>query len=411
MRDRTKPIRRFEDLAIAGAPPAFDEALSVGRPNVPGRAVFLDRLKGILDSRQLTNNGPYLQAFERKLGETLRVPHCVAVCNATIGMEIAARALGMDGEVILPSFTFIATAHALDWQRITPVFCDVDPKTHTLDPRRVEELIGPRTTGIMGVHLWGGACDVDALEEIARRRGLHLLFDAAHALGSTSRGRRIGGFGEAEVFSFHATKFVNAFEGGAITTRDGALASRLRSMRSFGMAGGEEIVSAGTNGKMSEISAAMGLTALEHLPELTAINRRNYDAYRRALAGLPGLGVFSFDDAEDHNYQYVVVEVNEEQGGLSRDRLVQILQSENVIAKRYFFPGCHEAEPYRSRDPRAGERLPVTERLTRSVLALPTGTAVGPAQIETIGQILRIALGNPRRAASELAPAGVGLAS
>jgi len=402
-----KAKNRFEDLAIAGAAPAFDEALSVGRPNIPGRETFLQRLEGILDSRTLTNNGPWLQEFERKLAETLQVPHCVAVCNATIGLEIAARALGMEGEVILPSFTFIATAHALEWQRITPVFCDVDRRTHTIDPARVEELIGPRTTGILGVHLWGRPCAVEALEEIAGRRGLHLMFDAAHALGSTYRGRRIGGFGEAEVFSFHATKFVNAFEGGAIATRDAALADRLRSMRSFGMAGHEEIQAVGTNGKMSEVSAAMGLTALEHLPELTAVNRRNYVAYQQALSGLAGLELIPFDGSEEYNYQYVVLEIDEEQGGLSRDRLVKVLQAENVLARRYFSPGCHQAEPYRSRDPHAAARLPVTERLTHRTMALPTGTAVGPAEIDMIARILRIALENARRVESDREPVRV----
>ncbi len=383
---------RLEDLAIAGGEPAFQEALTVGRPNLPGREVFLRRLEEILDSRILTNGGPYLQEFECQLAAYLQVEHCIAVCNATIGLEIAARALGMEGEVILPSFTFIATAHALEWQRITPVFCDVEPGSHNIDPARLEELITPRTTGIVGVHLWGRPCAIEALEAIAGRRGLHLMFDAAHALGSTYRGRRVGGFGEAEVFSFHATKFVNAFEGGAITTNNARLAERMRSMRGFGVTGPDEVGWIGTNGKMSEVSAAMGLTALESMPELIATNRRNHTAYADALGGLDGLKLTAFDGPEDHNYQYVVLEVDEAQAGLSRDRLAEILRAENVITRRYFTPGCHRSEPYRARDPHAAERLPVTEMLAQRTLALPTGTAIGPDQIAVIGSIMRLAL-------------------
>src|SRR5207237_5707535 len=159
------------------------------------------------ERRWLTNSGHYVQECEKRLGEFLGMKHVIAMCNATVAIEIATRALGMKDEVVVPSFTFIATAHALQWQEITPVFCDIDPRTHTLDPKQVERMITPRTTGIIAVHLWGRACDVDALEEIARSRGLTLMFDAAHAFGCTYRGRKIGSFGRAEVFSFHATKF------------------------------------------------------------------------------------------------------------------------------------------------------------------------------------------------------------
>src|SRR4051812_19850552 len=218
----------LEDFAIFGAPPAFAEPLHVGRPNLGDRGRLLERIGRVLDSRCLTNQGPYADELERRLAELLGVDHCVVTSNATSALELVARAMGMTGEVLMPSFTFIATAHALSWVGATPVFCDIDPHTHTLDPAAAEAALTPQTQGIVGVHLWGRPCDIEALTELAGARGLSLIFDASHALGCSYRGRPVGGFGTAEVFSFHATKIVNAFEGGAVATNDADLAERLR---------------------------------------------------------------------------------------------------------------------------------------------------------------------------------------
>src|SRR5215210_7977712 len=203
----TSTSNRFRRLAVLGGAPAFSEKLFVGRPNLGNKARLLEFVSDILESGWLTNNGSYLREFERRIAGLIGVKHCIAVCNATIGLEIAIRALDLQGEVIVPSFTFAATAHALQWQGITPIFCDVNPITHSLDPHDVERRITPRTTGIIGVHLWGNACNTESLELIARKHRLRLLFDAAHAFGCSREGRMIGNFGEAEVFSFHATKF------------------------------------------------------------------------------------------------------------------------------------------------------------------------------------------------------------
>lgn len=227
----------IDQLAIFGGVPAFEESLHVGRPNIGKRERLLERINEMLDRRWLTNNSPFVRQFEQRIAEMLGVKHCVAMCNATVALEIAIRAAGLSGEVIVPSFTFIATAHALQWQEITPVFCDIDPHTHNLDPRRVEQMITPRTTGIIGVHVWGRACDVEALTDIAQCHHLKLLFDAAHAFGCSYKGRMIGNFGDVEVFSFHATKFFNTFEGGAVVTNDDDLANKIRLMKNFGFAG------------------------------------------------------------------------------------------------------------------------------------------------------------------------------
>jgi dTDP-4-amino-4,6-dideoxygalactose transaminase len=383
---------RIDNLAIFGAPPAFPETLHVGRPNIGNRERLFERIGDILDGGWLTNNGPFVQEFEQRLAALAGVKHCVAVCNATIALELTIRALGLTGEVIVPSFTFVATAHALQSQGITPVFCDIDPQTHNLDPHKIAAAITPRTTGILGVHLWGRASDVAALTEIAVRRRLTLLFDAAHALGCSAGGRMIGNFGSAEVFSFHATKFLNTSEGGAAMTNDGELAAKIRLMRNFGFTGYDRVASIGTNGKMSEITAAMGITSLESISEFIAVNLRHYQQYREELASLPGVRLVPYDASEKCNYQYIVLEIDAGLAQITRDELVRVLWAENVIARRYFYPGCHRMEPYRSLYPQAGAVLPVTEWLAERVLVLPTGTAVGPEQISTICQILKTAV-------------------
>ena len=378
-----------EELAIWGAPPAFKQKLHVGRPNIGNRERLLERIGDLLDRRWLTNDGPFLQEFEKRISERLGVKHCIAVCNATVGLEILAKAIGFSGEVILPSFTFIATAHVLLWHGVTPVFCDIDPNTHNIDPLQVAELITEHTTGIIGVHLWGRPCDVEALADIARRRNLKLLFDAAHAFGCSHTGRMIGGFGNAEIFSFHATKFVNTFEGGAIVTNDNELAAKLRLLRNFGFAGLDTVTCLGTNGKMSEVSAAMGLTSLESLEEFVAVNYRNYREYQQQLADVPGISLLTFNEHEKCNYQYVVLEIDEHAIGITRDQLDDILWAENVLSRRYFYPGCHRMEPYRTRYAQASLSLRETEKLAARVLCLPTGTAVGSDEISAICDIIK----------------------
>ncbi len=382
----------IQDLAAFGGAPAFNEKLHVGRPNIGDRQRLIERINDLLDRRWLTNNGPFVQEFEQRIADLLGVKHCIAMCNGTVALEIAIRAIGLTGEVIVPAFTFIATAHALQWQEITPIFCDINPSTHNIDPCRVEEMITPRTSGIIGVHLWGRPCDVDALSEVARDHDLRLLFDAAHGFGCSYKGRMIGNFGDTEVFSFHATKFFNTFEGGAVVTNDDELAARIHLMKNFGFAGYDNVIYIGTNGKMSEVSAAMGLTGLESVEEFIAVNYRNYKEYERELEDIPGIQLLTYDETEKRNYQYIILEIDEAVTQVSRDQLVEILHAENVLARRYFYPGCHQMEPYRSYFPHAGLLLPETEKLLKRVLSLPTGTAVGTDEIGKVCQIVRFAV-------------------
>ncbi len=382
------------ELALFGGAPLFAEPLHVGRPNLPNRERLEQRLRECLDRCWLTNDGPLLKEFETRVAAQLGVRHCVAMANGTTALEIASRALGLTGEVILPAFTFVATAHALQWQQIRPVFCDVERQTHLLDPARVEELITPRTSGIVGVHLWGNGCDIERLSDIARRHQLKLMFDASHAFGCTQDGKSIGGFGDVEVFSFHATKFVHTLEGGAATTNCDELAERMRLMRNFGFETYDVVSSVGINGKMNEFEAAMGLGCLEEMPAFCEINASNFALWRAELSGIEGLSMVTPRAGESNNRQYVVWEVCPEASSLTRDELARLLWAENVRVRRYFTPGCHRMEPYRTLDPEGSRRLPVTEELCDRVLLFPTGTAVSEKEIRQVGELVRGLMAN-----------------
>lgn len=384
-----KTIRNKSDLAVNGAPPAFAEPVHVGRPNVVDRDGFLNRVGQILDNRWLTNDGPVVREFEERVAKYLGVKHCVVMCNGTIALEIAIRALGLSGEVIVPSWTFVATAHALYWQGITPVFADINPGTHNLDPDAVRRMITPRTTGIIGVHLWGRAAPVEQLREIADTRGLKLMFDAAHAFGSSYKGQNIGRFGECEVFSFHATKAFNTMEGGAVTTNDDKIAETTRLMRNFGFRGYDNVIYPGTNGKMVEVCAAMGLANLAGFSDIISVNYRNYSTYHDLLGGISGVSLLPYDSHERNSYHYVVIEVDGSCRA-SRDDIVAALHAENVLARKYFWPGIHRMKPYSDLFPNAGLLLEHTRTVADRVIILPNGTTLTTDAIGTICSVLSL---------------------
>jgi dTDP-4-amino-4,6-dideoxygalactose transaminase len=375
-------------LAALGGTPAFGNSLHVGRPNVGDRRKFARLVDKVLEMRCFTNEGPLLMEFEQRLANRLGVEHCIAISNSTTALMIALTASGVRGDVLMPSFTFPATPHAAQWVGLQPVFVDVDSATHTLDPRRVADAATPRLGAIVGVHVWGHACDVEQLERIAEGAGVPLLFDAAPAFDCSYRGRKIGNFGLAETMSFHATKVLTTFEGGAILTNDDDLAERARLMTRFGFRDEDAVVSLGINGKMNEVSAAMGLASLELVDDFIATNREHHRRYKAGLARLPGLRVLDYPEDETANYQYVVLEIDADVAPLSRDVLRRVLVAENVLARRYFYPGCHRMEPYRSEQPRAGERLPETEALVERVLQLPTGTALTADHVDRVCEII-----------------------
>jgi len=381
-----------ESLAILGAPPAFEEPLHVGQPNVGDRKAILERLETVLDAHGPGNHVNLVQEFEERIAEAAGVKHCVATCNATLALELTIRALALKGEVIVPSFAPVATAHALQWQGITPVFCDIDAHTRTLDPKKVESLITAHTTGILAVHLWGQPCDVEGLAEVVERNRLRMLYDASHAFGCSHKGKMIGGFGGAEVYSFHSDQFLNAFDGGAILTQDTLLAEQLRRLRNFGFDDSGEVIGLGIDANMSGASAAMGLSSLESMHTFVEVNRRNLARYDLRLTDLPGVVLFTDESLEQRNFHHVVVEVDEESAGLSRDDLIAVLRAENIFTRRDFHPCSHRMEPYQTLYPEARLRLPQSERLAERVLGLPAGNAMNEPAIDAVCDVIRTAV-------------------
>jgi dTDP-4-amino-4,6-dideoxygalactose transaminase len=392
----------ISDLAYLGGTPCFERMLHVVHASTLQKERFLSLLNGIFDRGYFTNDGPLVQELEQRIADRLGARHCIAICNGTIALQIAVRAMGMRDEVIVPSFTFIATAHALQWQGIRPVFCDIDPETHTLNPASVEKLLTPHTRGIVGVHLWGTPCDVEALSRLARSRDIPLLFDAAHAFGASHNGLMVGNFGNAEVFSFHATKLFHTFEGGAVVTNDSDLATQIGRMRNFGFIDYDRVETLGINGKMSEVSAAMGLAGLETLDKIIEINRERYYCYARHLKEVKGITLKDCSGGGGGNYQYIVIELDSDGCVLTRDQILALLHAENIFARRYFYPGCHRMEPYRTLQPDAGSGLRNTEIVAERVIVLPTGERVDNLMIEQVCEVIRFVTTNAAEIAARL---------
>lgn len=379
---------QVSELAVLGGSPLFRQPVHVGQPNVVDADRLANRIADVIKSGHLTNNGPQVRDFEAEIAHRCHVKHCVAVCNGTMALQIMAKACQLTGEVIVPAFTFIATAHALEWIGLTPVFADVDAETHTLCPESVTSCLSEKTSAILGVHLWGNPCRTQRLQKLADDFGLQLMFDSSHAFGCQVGGRPVGSFGKAEVFSFHATKFVHAFEGGAIVTNDDTIAQRCRNYRNFGISGLSTIDSAGINAKISEVGAAAGLESMDSMEVILQQNRANHNQWSRAVDRLNGLDMISLPPNTVLNRQYVVATIDVDEFGLSRDQLLAILRAEGVFARSYFVPGCHKASPYVGQAIHRRVPLPVTESLLKTVIQFPTGLSVSENQISQTADLL-----------------------
>ncbi|MBI1731272.1 MAG: aminotransferase class I/II-fold pyridoxal phosphate-dependent enzyme [Gammaproteobacteria bacterium] len=380
------------DLAIFGGTPAFAEPVHVGQLNLPPWNEFEQAFNGIFDRRYFTNHGPLVQELDRRLAGYLGVRHVVCVTNATVALMVACKALDLDGEVIVPSFTFPATVQALFWAGLTPVFCDVDPATHNISAELAAPLVGARAAAILGVHAWGRAGDTAALQDLCARRGIHLFYDAAHGVGCTHDGRSLAAFGELAVFSFHATKILGSGEGGCLATDNDDLAQRIRTVRNFHVSESVARVPLRINGKMTEAQAAMGLLGLDHLPRWIQRNRELYERYRtwdscRSLGGF-----VDYARGGQSNCQFCVFDIDSARFAMSRDQLQRLLRSENILARRYFFPGVHRLAPYCTLDPEAGARLRSTEALCGRLLQLPLGTGVTADCVDRITGVLDLCL-------------------
>ena len=372
----------FEDLVRA-------EPLPIGQLYWPTWEDYENLFQDIFNRQYYTNHGPLVQKFEERLSDLIGVKHAICVSNATIGLIMVAEALGLEGKVITPGFTFIATAQSLLWTGLEPVFCDVDAQTHQISTAQIEKLMTPEVSAILAVNLWGDCCDIPELERIARKHQVHLFFDSAHALGCVFQNKPIGNYGEAEIFSFHATKILSSAEGGCITTNDDALAAKLRNIRSSYGAGPAVSIIKTSNGRMSEAHAAIGLYNLDRLLSYVERNREIFNMYRQGLEGIHGLNLYAPSSVDDSNFQYVVCKISTDQYGLDRDELIDILHRHNIIARRYFYPGVHRSTPFAQSHPEYLDRLPVTDTLSSCLLQLPTGALVKNEDVEHICQLIR----------------------
>jgi dTDP-4-amino-4,6-dideoxygalactose transaminase len=371
---------------IGAGRPAFRELLPIVDPEgVPGEE-FLEEVRGILASKQLTN-GAYVRKFEEAAAEYLGVAHCVAVSSCTAGLLLVLKSLDLRGEVILPSFTFHATAHAIVWNGLTPVFADCDAKTFCVAPEAVRAQVSSRTATILAVHLFGNPAAVEELEEIAAELEIPLIFDAAHAFGSSSNGKRVGGFGTAEVFSFSPTKLVVAGEGGLVATRDAGLAERLRAARNYGDAGNYNPEILGVNARMSEVNAAMALYGLAGLD--ARIERRNEIRlrYERELRDLAGIRFQEVSDGGRSTFKDFSVIVDANKFGQSRDWVVELLHRENIGARRYFSPPVHRQKLYSAMWD--GRALPVTDLVSDGVVSLPIYSSLTDESVDKVCEVVR----------------------
>jgi dTDP-4-amino-4,6-dideoxygalactose transaminase len=349
----------------------FSQPIYVTRPLLPPLEAVTARLQQIWSTQWLTNAGPQHDELEAAVRRYLRVQELSLFNNGTIALLCAVRALELAGEVVTTPFTFPATPHALSWSGITPVFADIDPHRLTLDPARVEERITRRTTGILAVHVYGVPCDVDGLAALASKHKLRLLYDGAHAFGVRINGVGIGAYGDATMFSFHATKLFHTGEGGAIACSDAALRHRVDRLKNFGIAGQEIVECVGINGKMSELQAAFGLAVLDRMDEETARRRAILAIYEQRLAGLPGITLMPDVPGVESSYQYCAVRIDASQFGASRDDVHQTLKTFNVFARKYFYPLCSDYDCYRDEPSADPSCLPVARAAASQVLCLP----------------------------------------
>lgn len=358
------------DPKVIETPMAGGERLYVTKPSLPPLEAFLPYLRQIWDSRVLTNMGPFHQQLEARLREKLGVSAISLFSNGMLALTTAIQALRISGEVITTPYSFVATSHALYWNGIKPVFVDVDPDTGNLDPARIEAAITPNTTAILATHVYGQPCDVDGIARIADRYGLKVIYDAAHAFMVTRNGRSILDYGDASALSFHATKVFNTFEGGALICRDDKTKHRIDYLKNFGFADETTVIAPGTNAKMNEFQAALGVLQLEYVDAAIAARGRIAARYRSELAGAKGIRIMPCDMSSTPNFSYFPIRVTARYGQ-SRDELYQKMRRENIYARRYFYPLISDFPTYRGLPSAQAENLPAARQLADEVLCLP----------------------------------------
>jgi dTDP-4-amino-4,6-dideoxy-D-glucose transaminase len=371
-------------IAVLGGRPIFDRPLQIVRPTFPDLDSFKAPFQAALASGQVTNNGGWVQEFERQLSEYLGVP-TLAFCNGQMALMTMLRAAGVQsGEVIVPSFTFPATPHAVRWCGAEPIFADIGVDgSMSVDPDEVERKISPRTVAILGVDAYGIACDYSTLSEIGRRNGLRVLFDSAPAFGTKVNGCLVGGFGDAQIFSFHAAKAFTTMEGGCLCTHDEEIFDRAKAIRNFGQIAGADCSEPGINAKLTEVGALIGIEQLKTFGRAAEIRRRAAERMRRQLERLAGVTVARAPNNQDPIWLYLPVFIDQQQFGLDRDMLAGALEKENLYVRKYYSPPCHKMSAYSGA---ADQLLPHTEASASSVIALPVYNNMTDDECDGIAQ-------------------------
>ena len=363
-------------------------AINVTRSSMPEYQEYCEEIKELWDTHWLTNMGTKHKQLQAQLQQYLDTPHVTLYTNGHLALEnvIAAMELPQGGEVITTPFTFVSTTHAIVRNGLVPVFCDVNPVDYTMDVTKIESLITPRTCAIVPVHVYGNLCDVDAIEAIAQRHGLKVIYDAAHAFGVSCKGVNAANFGDASMFSFHATKVFTTIEGGAVTFRDDWLVRVLDDMKNFGIRGPEACAYVGGNAKMSEFQAAMGICNLRHVDE--EIRKRGVAVahYRRRLGNVPGLTLCGDQADVKPNYAYLPVVFDGYK--YTRDQVFEMLKAEGIVARKYFYPLTNDLDCYRDLPTAGAEKTPVAKFLADRVLTLPLYADLSPEDIDRICDII-----------------------
>lgn len=362
--------------------------INVTRSSMPSYEEYCEEIKPLWDSHWLTNMGVKHQQLQKQLEAYLDVPHVTLYTNGHLALEnvIAAMNLPVGGEVITTPFTFVSTTHAIVRNGLVPVFCDINEVNYTLDVSKIEALITDKTCAIVPVHVYGNICDVEAIQRIAEKYNLKVIYDAAHAFGVTYHGTGIANFGDASMFSFHATKVFNTIEGGAVTFSDDALEYVLYDLKNFGIRGPEAVVFVGGNAKMSEFQAAMGICNLRHVDEDIAKRKQAVMHYRRHLSKIPGLRLAQDQEGVKHNYAYFPVIFDGYQ--YSRDEVYEKLLKHNIIARKYFYPLTNDVECYRDLRTAGAEKTPVARFIADRVLTLPLYADLEERDIDRICDII-----------------------
>lgn len=367
----------------------FDETIPVTSPLLPDLDEFHGMLKEIWKSKWITNNGNFHKQLEKELAEYLKVPYLSLFTNGTLPLITALQALHITGEVITTPYSFVATTHALWWNGIKPVFVDIDLATGNMDPEKIEAAITPRTTAIMPVHVYGKPCNTEAIQEIADKYGLKIIYDAAHAFGVEVNGESLLNAGDMSTLSFHATKVYNTIEGGALVMHDEKMKKRIDYLKNFGFADEVTVVGPGINSKMDEIRAAYGLLNLHQVDAAIEARHRVALKYRKELRNVEGISFFDDMAGVKHNYSYFPIFVEAEKYGMTRDELYSKMKEQNVLGRRYFYPLISTFSTYRGLDSASPSNLPNAHKMANSVICLPMYHNLKESEIERVINIIR----------------------